>query len=184
MSNYYENAKFSDGSGYVFSGGEAARDWETLFKAAELLPAIKFIIVARKKYFDNKLIVPHNVDVYFDTTEEKFYEFLKNSTIVVLTLNSMAPAGLIVLIRAALMSKPIIATETPSISTYIKHLKTGLLIKVNDYQDLKNNINLLMSSESVRREYANNLKEYIVSEYSCRKYVEKIELFLKSKEWI
>ena len=33
---------------YVFSGGEAMRDWVTMFKACELCPAIKFVFVARK----------------------------------------------------------------------------------------------------------------------------------------
>lgn len=180
----YEQADYFNGDNYVFSGGEGGRDWETLLKAAELLPDIKFVIVARKKYFNNNLLIPNNIVVYFDTSEEVFYQLLTNSTIVALPLNSLAPAGLIVLIRAALLCKPVVATETPSIKTYVKHLRTGLLNEMNDYEGLAKNINLLMCSESVRREYANNLKNYIVSEYSYRKYVEKIESFLKYKEWV
>lgn len=47
-----------EGNGNVFCGGEAMRDWKTLFKAALLLPDTKFVAIARKKYFDNKLIIP------------------------------------------------------------------------------------------------------------------------------
>ena len=59
--NYYEVASFNSGNGEVFCGGEAMRDWKTLFEAAKLLPAVRFVAIARKIYFDASLKIPENV---------------------------------------------------------------------------------------------------------------------------
>jgi glycosyltransferase involved in cell wall biosynthesis len=134
-----------------------------------------------KSIVDNNLSIPNNVVVHCDTSDELFYNLLKESKIVVLPLNSLAPAGLIVLIRAALLSKPIIATKTPSIKNYIRHLENGILIEMKDYLSLAKNINTLIDSELMRRKYSESLKHYLLNEYSQESYAKKIDIFLKEK---
>ncbi|MBU1139076.1 MAG: glycosyltransferase, partial [Proteobacteria bacterium] len=146
FSEAYETSDFTMGDGSVFCGGEAMRDWETLFKAATLVPEINFIAIARKINFNHHLVIPKNVKLLFDTDPDYFYKRLKGSSIVALPLSTNAPAGLIVMIRAALLSKPIIITSTPSTKNYILDSINGILIEHNDSHMLADKIKNLLSN--------------------------------------
>lgn len=184
VNSKYKSLPFSEGNGYVFSGGEAARDWNSLIKAAYLLPKIPFFFIARKKYFPKNITLPRNVNVLFDVSHKMFFQILEDSSLVVLPLKSHAPAGLIVLIRSALMTKPVIATSTPCIKNYIDDRKTGILCNMFDYRSLTFQIKQLMEDINLRRKLAENLKTYIIDNYSEDKYVERIYLTLREHSWI
>ena len=149
---------FDEGAGYVFTGGEGARDWETLLKAASMCPKVPFKLVARRIGFPVELEVPGNVEVQFDTTEEEFYGLLERSSLVALPLATQAPAGLIVLIRAALSSRPVIVTSTSSTRQYVTDRETGVLIDPGDARSLSQPIAELMQSPEDREKYALALK--------------------------
>jgi glycosyltransferase involved in cell wall biosynthesis len=170
----YEEKEFEESGGYVFSGGESSRDWHTLFKSAQMLPNIKFIIVARKKYFPSNLKIPLNVDVRFDIARHEFHELLANCTINVLAIKEDVPAGLIVLIRGALLCKPAIATSTSSINNYVIHETTGLSCEIFNAEDLTKQINLLYNDISLQKQYAEALKEHVMKNYSDSAYVRKV----------
>ena len=179
--NYYEIASFKPGNGTVFCGGEAMRDWKTLFKSAQLLPNVKFVAIARKIYFDNTLKVPENVTLYFDKTYDFFYDRLKESSIVAMPLSTTAPAGLIVMIRSAMLSKPIIVTSTSSTRNYIEHNFNGILIGVGEEQKLADQISLLLSDIKIQERLCVNMSETIKS-FSLDNFSRKLEnMILKIK---
>ena len=157
----------------VFCGGDAARDWATLLRVARMLPEIKFICIARRKCFDF-CDIPANVEWHFDVTSELFYEKLKSCMIVALPLDSFAPAGLIVMMRAALLGKPIIITETPSTKNYIDNGINGWLISVGDHDELERRIGELLDDNEIRKKFALGLKEKIVSVFSPQAYAAKL----------
>jgi glycosyltransferase involved in cell wall biosynthesis len=175
----YENAPYTEGNGKVFCGGEAMRDWKTLFKAANLLPGVKFVGIARKKIFDSKLKIPMNVEMYYDTDKDFFYTQLKNSSVVAMPLSTKAPAGLIVMIRAALLSKPIIITKTSSTINYIDHMKNGVLVELGDETELANRIEYLMSNNADRCKLAENMHEDI-KKFSPENYAKEMMKILLS----
>ena len=98
--------QFSPGQNFVFCGGEAHRDWETLFAAATLVPDIKFVCVARKKFYNKSLNTPENLSLLFDVDYSIFYSKMRESSLVVIPLSTTLPAGLIVLLNAASLAKP------------------------------------------------------------------------------
>ena len=174
MKESYETAPYTNGNGSVFCGGEAKRDWNTLFKAALLLPDVKFTAIARKKYFDTTLAVPDNVSLYFDTEYDFFYSKLKESSIVAMPLSTTAPAGLIVLIRAAMLSKPVIITSTSSTRNYIQDKINGVLIDPGDEKRLAEEISSLLSDRQVREQLSNRMKE-TVKMFSPENYAKSLE---------
>nr|WP_319267521.1 glycosyltransferase [uncultured Draconibacterium sp.] len=165
---------FKPTSSYVFVGGEAQRDWETLFKACEANLNIKFICVARKKYFDSTLTIPSNVKLLFDVPHEHFYELMKESTIVTIPLKSQLPAGLIILLKAAVMNKPIVATHTPSTTNYIKDSTSGFLFKQGDYNELSIKISILYNDKKLQSYFASNLLLAITENHSHQQYAGRL----------
>ena len=172
--NYYEVATFSEGNGTVFCGGEAMRDWKTLFKAAEILPDVRFVAIARKINFDASLKIPNNVTLYFDKPYDFFYEKLKESSIVAMPLSTTAPAGLIVMIRSAMLSKPIIVTSTSSTRNYIDDQFNGILIDIGDEKKLALKISLLLSDPKIRERISLNMNETI-KKFSIYNFSKKME---------
>jgi len=165
----------------VFSGGEAKRDWETLFNAATLNPEISFCVVVRRMTF-NIAKVPPNVDLYFDLDSKEFYEKMKKSKIVVLPLKGSMTAGLLVLTRAMLMGKAVIATRTVITENYIVSSKNGLFVEEGNYQDLAQKIHNLICN----REYLINLgleaRRSILKNHTEHNYSESLASILKSYE--
>ena len=179
--NYYEVAPYNPGNGTVFCGGEAMRDWSTLFKAAQLLPDVRFVAIARKIYFDATLKVPPNVTLYFDKDYDFFYDRLKESSVVAMPLSTTAPAGLIVMIRSAMLSKPIIVTSTSSTRNYVENEHNGILIDIGDEKKLAEEINLLLSNSEIRERLCLNMTKTI-KEFSLENFSNKLEsIILKIK---
>lgn len=164
-----ERKEYVETGDYVFTGGDAFRDWKAVVNSAKELPTIKFIGVARYKYFPHELSLPENLMMHFDISSDKFYSLLKQSKIVFLPLNSMAPCGLIVMMKAALLSKPVIITETPSTKNYVADNVSGRLIKMNDTNEMINAVAELYNSKDKRIVYASNLKNHILENFSTEK---------------
>jgi len=146
------------------------RDWETLFKACEEIPQIKFVCIARKKYFNQSLKIPGNVELHFDTDHDTFFNFMRNSSIVLIPLKSQLPTGLIVLLESALMQKPVIATNTPSIANYIENGKRGLLIEQGNPKDILDKINILYNNIELQKSVTTNLLSYVLTNHSHESY--------------
>ena len=159
IQNHYETSSYIQGNGTVFCGGEAKRDWLTLFKSANQIPEVQFTCVARKINFDKSLSIPSNVTMYFDTDQDFFYNKLKESSVVAMPLSTTAPAGLIVLIRAALLSKPVIVTSTSSTRNYVTDKENGVLIEKGDEKTLAEQVSILLSDNGYREKLCINMKE-------------------------
>ncbi len=164
-----EQLDYEDSGNFIFTGGDAFRDWEGFIQCAKDLPGIHFIGVARRKYFPADIVLPANLKMYFDIPQEEFYDLLKKSMIVFLPLKSLAPCGLIVMVKAALLSKPVIITETPSTRNYIKNDLSGKLVKMNDVMDMQSSILSLYHSVELRKKYTQNLKSYVIDNFSTEK---------------
>lgn len=158
---------------YVFTGGENSRDWQGLFRAASLLPDIKFKCIARRRLFPH-IEVPANVDIVFDTSYEDFLNMLKRCTLVALPLISDGPAGLLVIFDATFLGKAVITTRTMITENYINSDDKGVLIEMGDATELANSINLLMKNKYTARHLAQNLKLELENNYSVEEYGKKV----------
>ena len=151
---------------YVFCGGEAKRDWNTMLRASEACPELKFVFIARKKYLDPKLKLPENVTMIYDVEENEFYNYLKMSSLVALPLQTKLPAGLIVLLKCAMYHKPVIITRTPSTENYVEDNKSGFLIELNDYQTLALKIKSLFYNPGLQESFSNELYNRVIKFHS------------------
>jgi glycosyltransferase involved in cell wall biosynthesis len=176
--DFYERRPFADRQSYMFCGGVARRDWETLFKACELLPDYRFVGVAQKQNFPAHLNVPANMNMYYDISLEAFNDYLKDSTIQLLPLNSKRPAGLIGIITGALLGIPIITTRTASIENYITDKKSGMLIDMGDYQALAEAIKELFHDPALRKAQVDALTDFIEDNYNEQAYARKLNHIL------
>lgn len=159
---------------YIFVGGEAQRDWETLFHACDNIPQIKFVCIARRKYFNHSLRIPSNVALFFDTDNKTFYDYMNKASLVIIPLKSQLPCGLIILLEAALMQKPIIATNTPSITNYIENGKRGLLVEQGNSKDLVKKIQILYNNVELQKLITSNLLTYVQANHSRENYSKKL----------
>jgi len=159
---------------YVFTGGEAKRDWDTLFKACRNLPDLKFVCIAREKYFGIKTNVPANVEMLFDTDYRTFVDKMKAASIITLPLNSQSPAGLIVLLESAALNKPVIVTKTPSTQNYIQDGVNGFLVEQGSVEELTEKISILWSNKELQERFSTNLHEDLMKNYSTKAYVSRL----------
>jgi glycosyltransferase involved in cell wall biosynthesis len=166
--------KFSAKQSFIFCGGEAHRDFETLFLAAKRLPDIQFVCIARRKFFSSSIDKPDNVELFFDTTHSFFYEKMNQCSLVAITLNSTLPCGLIILLKAASLGKPVIATRTPSISNYIINGYTGFLVEKKDVSDLVEKIELIINDITLQSNIVNNMQNHLKVNHSEKRYTKNL----------
>ncbi len=164
---------FELGNDYVFCGGNNGRDWPGIVKIAKLIPDVKFVIVGPKKETlgDN---LPSNIEYHYDISYEKFQKLIQDCSILALPINTQAPAGLIVLFSAGLMSKPVIITENATTREYITTAENGILIKFGDFEDFALQIKNLSIDLELQKKYGTNLNNKIESLGSPQVFVDNI----------
>ena len=164
---------------YIFSGGEAARDWDMVLRIAEKLPQISFRIIARKNLWYTELPIPQNVQVRFDAPKKEFYSEIKNSRFVILPIKGKVTAGLTVLIRSVLLGKLVIATNTPSTQNYYPETCQELLVNQNSIKKFIELITLYWNSDHHLLNKSRELQRFILDKYSPDKYTKKLIEIIK-----
>lgn len=151
---------FSKGNGTVFCGGTNGRDWDTLVQTAKLLPDVKFVVVGPSKNILGHPI-PRNIEYYYDITYLKFQQLMENSSVLALPLNTEAPAGLIVLFTAGLMSKAVITTNNVIMREFIQTDNNGILIEMGDFANFAKQITQLLSDNEKQKKFGEKLNSQI-----------------------
>lgn len=155
-----------DDDGFVFSGGEADRDWNTLLAVASACPDICFKIVARRINWLPEKAVPPNVEVVFDTDEVTFYTMVARSRLVLLPLRGRATAGLIVQRRSTFLGKMVIATKTPALVVYYPDDAHDLLIAEDDSETMITRLNYYWNNPEERIAKVKQVQEHFLQNFS------------------
>lgn len=166
--------------GYVFSGGRAARDWRTVVEAARALPAIPFRVIAQRADWPEHLDVPHNLDVVFDSSLDYFWESARNARIAVVCLSSNVTSGLVVVILASLMGRPVICTRTPASELYYPVEVPEMLIELGDHAGLARCVNSLWADSERRLDAARAVQNHILSTHSPELYARRLARIIRS----
>jgi hypothetical protein len=163
-----------DDEGYVFVGGEAARDWPLVLEIAKQCPDVRFEVVARRKDWPSTHMCPLNVHLRFDISEEDFYGFVEGSRLVLVPLNSTVTAGLIVLLRAALLGRVVLATRTPATEACYPRELRHLLVEMGDVAGYCAQIESLWQNDDARVSAARLLQGYVYASRSPDGFADRV----------
>lgn len=157
----------------VFCGGRNGRDWNFLIKIAKSMPEVVFNCVMPKniyKQYENQFST--NMKVLSDVPEKRFLEFMCESQLVVMPLDTEAPAGLIAFYQATANGKMSITSDTVSTQEYFTDGRGALCI--NDIDDWKNNIQYYLEHNEVCDMKVERLKNFLENDCSEEKYAKTL----------
>lgn len=136
-------AQGSAASPYVHASGRSARDYSTLVKAAQGLPA--GVVIHGRGYNFTNLTLPSNVVIGELAPRDKYHRLVRDAAVEVVPLHDTpAPVGSSQIVFAMMMGKAIVATRTGSTVDYIEHGVTGLLVKPGDADGMRAAIQRLL----------------------------------------
>ncbi len=147
--------------------GSSFRDWETFFKAVDCseLSNHKFLVLGRDKEYFNKLNVPSNILFMNKVSSNRMIELINLSKISIIPLKSFEFSyAQMTFLDQGYLGIPIIAGKTMSLVDYGVDGKTCLFYQPEDFFDLRKKIQLLLNSEALRKELADNNRKYILKE--------------------
>ncbi len=93
---------------------------------------------------------------------------------------SYAKEGMVLtMLEAAASGTAIITSNTCSMPEFVKHHKTGLLVKPQDPTDLSKKIDLLLVNEKLRKRLGLNARNEIIKEWNTKKRIDELYKFYK-----
>lgn len=162
-------------------GKDRARDYETLFKAADMLPQYEFVVICRERNIKG-LNVPANVQTIFEAPYREVARWYRRSKLLIIPIREMhRSSGQMTLTDGMQCAKTIIISEVVGVSHYnLQDKKEIFFVAPEDTQAMSSAIKLLMSNKKLRSILQKGIKKvarlYTTKEYSrnISKVVERI----------
>jgi glycosyltransferase involved in cell wall biosynthesis len=149
---------------YVAAIGGNARDYRTLIRAAEKLPATRFVLVVRPENLAG-VELPPNVSVYTDIPFGKAMNILLHSRFMVLPLASGdVPCGHVTLVAAMHLGKPIVVTNSAGVSDYIRDGESAITVDAGSIQGLVAATQLLLGNRELCQRLGENGRRFAAAE--------------------
>ena len=161
-----EESEWKDCGNTVFCGGNNGRDWNLSIQIAGGMPEVRFVFVMPRAVMKSipKGSLPGNIHLFCDIALDEFNRLLQESSIVMLPLDTDAPAGLIVLFQAASQQKLVVATSTPVTKEYLDQ-ESGVLCK-HDSEQYRKEISFYLRHPDMARSKGKALHDRLKSECS------------------
>ena len=163
-SENFADAKFSEDNRYCFTGGRANRDWGLFCEIAAKLPEKKFVAVAVRSDWDESLIVPDNVELYFDLPADNYYNLLSNAYLAIYPLKENRVSGLVNIVKGTQMGRPVLTTDLPVTRMYYPMSRQEQLIPVGQTD---------LWCEQIRKLYTYSEEEYITAVKDIQEHIKK-----------
>lgn len=157
----------------VFSGGVANRDFETVIRAVSKLKCRAILVVHSASVLPCNL--PANIEVHERIPPWEFARLLGKATCVVVALRDPNVAsGLMVIMQALELGKPLIVTAFNGIENYVTDGEHALYVRVGDVEDLKDKIDRLLSDQTLRLATGRRGQMLFNTEFGWRHLAEQI----------
>lgn len=157
----------------VFCGGKNGRDWEFLIKIARTMPEVTFqCVMSKEKYEQLKDDVVSNMVIKSDISEKEFLEIMCQSQLVVMPLDTEAPAGLILFFQAAANCKMIITSNTLTTQEYFTECRDSLCEK--SIQEWRKKILYYLRHPTQANACAKKIRYFLETECSEEKYAKML----------
>lgn len=158
----------------VFCGGRNGRDWNFLFRLTEKMPDIQFNVVVPKEQFEQYgNHGRNNLSIETEISEKNFLELMCQSSLVIMPLNTEAPAGLIAMFQAAGNGKLIITSDTVVTKEYLA-TNRGVLCKYS-FDEWERQIRYWLAHTKEAQGRALNFRKFLENECSEQKYAETLQ---------
>jgi UDP:flavonoid glycosyltransferase YjiC (YdhE family) len=133
---------------YVFSGGGAGRDYETLIEAVRGTGVPVELVVFRP---DSLGETPANVRVIGPLPVKAFLTRMAGAVAVAVPLESFeSPHGQTTLVQALALGKPVVATRSVGVVDYVTDGENGLLVEAGDTAGLRAALERLLADDDLR----------------------------------
>lgn len=169
----------------VSVGRDAGRDYQTLFRTAELIP-YRFVVVASRKNISPKDPIPSNVSVLYDKSLIEIRDLYRRAKIVVIvSKDSILPegsdcSGQTVILDALASSKIVIATRRSWITDYFVPDKDIKIVEPRDPNSLARTINTLWNDSKERERLSISGHQKVVTQYSTKVFAESLKKIMDS----
>jgi len=130
--------------GYIFTGGNADRDYGLFFSAVRDL-SVPCVLATNRPQLLTGLVVPSNVRVV-SVSPAEFRQLMARARLVVMPMRAtlLHAGGQQTVLNAMVIGKPVVLTDPEGGSDYIENGKTGLLVPYGDARALREAIQYLM----------------------------------------
>lgn len=167
---------------FMMSQGLSKRDYPTLIRALWQLPHVKCHISAVSAWDKHKsgyegLEIPDNVSMKSYDHPYQIRNALADCQFLVIPLKNevgMWCAGSTSVLEAQAMGKPIIVTNLPGISEYVKDKETGFLVDGNDASMLAEKIDFLWQNSNKAKIMGKNGQAWIRENFSRKNWTNKM----------
>ena len=152
---------------FIAAMGSAHRDYPLFAKVLHELQ-LPTVIASGKAVLEG-IDFPDCVDTPFGISKQECLVLTQRARVNVIPLfpkPDVTAAGQVTLVEAMFMGKVMVATEYYGVEDYIQHEKTGLLVKPNSYEELRDAILRLWEDQALREELAANARQYALDHLS------------------
>jgi len=138
--------------GYVFAGGDGARDYKTLIEAVRGLPVTLIIAAFRRDHFVEIGKIPTNVDI-ITAEPDAYVRFMARAAVVVVPMAKglFRAGGHQTYLNAMALGKPVVVADDSDAIEYIQHGVTGFVVPPRDARALREVLEQLMRDPVLRR---------------------------------
>ena len=166
----------------VFCGGRNGRDWEFLIRIAQASPAVTFnCVMPMDKYEQYKDKFCKNMMIKTDISEKEFLTFMCQSELVVMPLDTEAPAGLIAFYQATANGKMVITTDTVTTQEYFTAGRGALCGDM--VQEWKKKIDYYLKHNEEAQMCAERFADFLETECSEQEYARVLNCVIKNCEY-
>lgn len=162
-------------------GFDPDRDWGTLIAAVKDIDA-RVVLATRMSRVEKYLPLPVNVEVTQFSGRDLVKEYDKSAVIIV-PLNTSShnndAMGCSALFEGMAMGRPVIATRTKTIESYVKNKENGLLVKEGSVAEMEEAINFVLNNQTKAEEIGKNAYEYAIKNLDAKKCTAVLADFFK-----
>lgn len=167
----FKTPAYKEDERYWFCGGRANREWDLFLELAKKCPAEQFVGVAAESDWDKSRKIPENVKMYFDSSAEEYYKFLKECYAAIYPLKEDKVSGLINILKAVQFGKVVLTSDTDATKMYYPTECEDLLLPLGTEEDAlpKWKASMTVISQFTTEEYVckvKKLQDYIRIHFS------------------
>ncbi len=169
---------------YIVSAGLEMRDYETFIAAVRDLP-VNVIIAAgspwSQRTFNVSSELPENVQVQSFSATEMRDLYRSASVVVVPVEESPRSSGITVVLEAWAMKRPIVATRTAGLVSYIQDGMNGLLAEPNNPDDMRAKIQSILDNPGQAARLGENGYHTVIKKFYLDDFVSRVQSIVVQK---